>query len=167
MKKIIMTLVLLVLGGGVVWYFFFDQKSEEDIIKGQLNNLLTLCLKNGSESAIVIGMKNNELSNMFAPTCSVSIKEMIINGTYTPMELSASIIKSRLLFKSITGKITDMEVTLNPDKKSATIDYSVNVIAQRKQGQAYNDSRELRSELQKIDNVWKFASFEIREILEK
>ena len=167
MKKIIMTLIILLFGAGLIWYFFFNQKSEEDVVKAQLTTLLKLCLKNGSESAIVIAMKNSELSNMFAPTCSVSIKEMIMNGSYTPMELSASIIKSRLLFTTIKGKISDMEVTINSENISAVIDYSVHVVAQRKQGQAYNDSRELRSELEKIDGVWKFASFEIREILEK
>lgn len=162
-----MTLLILICAGGASWYLLFNQPSEEYMINTQLNKLLELCVKNNSESVIVIGMKNSQLSNMFAPTCSVAIKEMIMNGSYTPMELAAAIIKARFMFKTLKGSISDIEITLAADKKSAIIDYSLNLSAQRKQGQSYNDTRELHSELQKIDDVWRFASFEIRKILEK
>ena len=60
-----------------------------------------------------------------------------------------------------------IEISITPDGKKAVIDYSVRVIGTRKNGDSFDEDRDLRSELVKEDGEWKFASFEIRNVLEK
>lgn len=167
MKKIIITVLFLGVVGFGVWYFFFNQKTDEELIKDQLLELADACSKRDGESAVVAAMKNARISNFIAGSCSVCINEMMMNGTYTAMEFAGSMTRSRTIFKTIKGTFDDVEVTVKPDKKSATVDYAVRVVGQMKKGSAYDDVRELRSELRKEDGKWKFSSFEIREVLER
>ena len=167
MKKIIITVLFLGMVGFCVWYFFFNQKTEEELIKDQLLELADACSRREGETAITMAMKNSRISNLTADSCSVSINETMINGTYTAMEFAGSMTRARALFKRVKGSFDDVEITVNPDEKNATVDYSVRVIGQMKKGRAFDDVRELRSELCKEDGKWKFSSFEIREVLER
>jgi len=167
MKKILIAILLLAIAGFAAWYFLFNKKTEEELIIERLENLVQACSKNSNESGVVIAMKNSEISNYIASRCSVSIKQMMMNGTYTPMEFAGSLSRSRILFSSLRGSVYDVEINVNPDQISATADYSVRVLGQRKQGEVFDESRDLRSEMIKEDDKWKFASFEIREVLEK
>ena len=167
MKKIIITVLLLSAVGCGVWYFFFNQKSEEELIRDQLLEIAEACSRIDGETGITMAMKNNRISNLIADSCSVSINEKMINGTYTAMEFAGSVTRSRALFQRIKGSFDDVEVSVDSDKKSATIDYSVRVVGQMKKGRVFDDVRELRSELRKEDGKWKFSSFEIREVLER
>ena len=166
MKKLIIIILLLAVAGAAYWFFFFDKKTEEELIREQLDGLVSACSKKGKESAISVVMNNSEISNYIASTCSVSIAQMMMNGTYTPMEFAASLSKSRLFFKSLKGSTYDVEIRLTNDT-TATVDYSVRIVGKRKNGDAFDDSRDLRSEIVKEEDKWKFAGFEIREVLEK
>ncbi len=167
MKKTIITVFILTGACVAVWLFFFSKKTDEELIKKQLNGLVAACSKNSDEGGIVMAMKNADISHFIASTCSVSIAQIMMNGTYTPMEFAGSMTRSRSLFTRLKGSVYDVEIIVRPDKKSATLDYSVRVVGQIKKGDLFDDSRDLRSEMKKEDEKWKFASFEIREVLEK
>ena len=167
MKKIVVTILFSGVIAFGVWYFFFNRKSDEELIKDQLLEMADACSKTNGETAVTMAMKNSRISNIIAGTCHVSINENMINGTYSAMEFAGSMTRSRALFKSIKGSFDDIEITVNPDKKSATVDYSVRVIGETKKGYTFDDVRELRSKMLKKDGDWKFSTFEIREVLER
>ena len=89
-----------------------------------------------------------------------------MNGTYKPLAFASAISAARKNFSYIKGSVYDVEITINTDQKTALIEYSVRVVGSRN-GKSFDESRDLKSEMVKEEDKWKFASFEIREVLEK
>jgi hypothetical protein len=167
MKKIILTVLFLVVAGVGVWYFFFNQKTDEELIYEEFLKLVDACSKRSDETAVTMAIKNSRISNAIASSCSVSIQQVMMNGTYTPMEFSGSMTRSRALFKTLKGTVEEVEVTVAEDKQSAVVEYAVRVNGQMKKGDTFEEARDLRSEMKKEDDKWKISSFEIREVLER
>ena len=168
MKKIILMVLLLLIAGTGYWYFFLNKKTDSELIEEQLHKFASICSKKGEESSLSMAAANAGISKFIASKCSVSIDQMMMNGSYTPMEFAGSMSRSRALFNSLEGTVGDVEVTLDPNEKSrAMVEYSVRVKGSMKKGREFDEGRDLQSEMRKEDDIWKFASFEIREVLEK
>ena len=166
-KKTIVIILLLAMAGAAIWYFFFYPKTDEELIGDRLRQMTQLCSKRSGEGAVVMAMKNSGISNHLASSCSVSIKQAMIDGTFKPLEFAGQISRARTLFSTLSGSISDIEVEVDPDGKNATVEYSARVRGTRKESGSFDEVRDLRSKMIKEDGKWKFASFEVREILER
>ena len=167
MKKIIMIILVLVIAAGGVWFFVFNKKTDEELIKEQLAELADACSKNAEETSVTMALKNARIANTIAGHCSVAIPQAMMNGTFTPMEFAGSMTRSRAMFSTLRGTIEEAEVTVSEGQNKAVVDYSVRVTGALKKGDAVEEARDLRSEVVKEEDKWKFSSFEIREVLEK
>lgn len=167
MKKTILIVLFLAVASGVVWYFAGSKKTDEELIREQISGLSDACCKGGKETSITMAMKNSSFANFIASSCNVTIPQAMMNGNYTPMEFAGSITRTRALFNTLKGRVEEFEITVSPDKQKAVVDYAVRVNGRMKKGDAFDEARDLRSEMQKEDGIWKISSFEIREVLER
>jgi len=165
-KIVVLALVFVVCGAGA-WWLFSGSETDEERIKALFGKMAESCAKKSKESSIVMAMKNSDFSNFVANPCSVTIGEALVDGTFSPMEFAAQLTKGRVMFKSIYGELGDWNIKVASDGKSAVVEYSVRIRGETKQGGKFDESRDLRSELLKIDGKWKISSFEIKQVLEK
>ena len=168
MKKTSIILLAAATLAGALWWLLHNGKTNEELIADSLDAMAAACSKRTNENAVGIAMKNSEISNLMAPTCSVSINEAMIDGTFQPLEFAGQVTRGRTLFSTISGSIDDIDVKVASNGGKATVEYSVKVCGTiKKSGKSFDESRDLTSKMVKIDGKWKFASFEVREVLEK
>ena len=166
MKKIISTILIIVIAGAA-WYLFFRKQSDEELIQRQLNELTEACSKNPGETAVIAASRNARIANLVASSCSVTVNELMMDGSYSPMEFAGSISRSRAMFTSLLGSVEQVEINIDTSANKAVVDYSVRVRGTVKEGESFDEARDLRSEMVLEDNKWKFSTFEIRRILER
>ena len=167
MRKAVSALLVVVALAAAAWWFFGGRKSDEEKIAAVFDRLVDACGKAAKESPIVMATKNAEFSNIVADPCSVDVREAMIDGTFRPLEFASRITKGRAMFKTLNGKVEDLVVKVDPGGKKAVAEYSIRVWGESGQRGAFDESRDLRSELIKVDGKWKISSFVVDKVLER
>ena len=165
MKKLYIAITIVIIAG--IWYFTQKKLTDKEQIKNQLFGLVALCSKQADEPRRVLAIKNSQLQNKIAESCSVSIDQNLINGNYGPIGLSSTIIKAQMQVGYMNIEIDDYQIDIANDKKTATVEYSIRINGETKKGRKLDDGLDLVSNLKKEDNIWKFSTFEIQKVLEK
>jgi ketosteroid isomerase-like protein len=166
LKKAAIAVASISLAGAAAWWFLRGDGDEEKI-KRLFARMEEICDKRSDESPLTIAAKNSDLSNLVADPCSLEVKEALIDGTFRPLEFASRISQGRVMFKELHGKVEDLEIKIATDGNTATAEYSVRVYGETKSGGKFDESRDLRSTLKKVDGEWKFASFAIDQALER
>lgn len=165
-KKIIIT-VIIAIGLATVSYFILRSPNDKQIIISRLHDLVANVSKKDGEGPLEMAVKHQAISGFIDQQCAMYIKEAMLTGDFTPEEFASRITRSRTLFKSLNGKIDSCEVQLDAAKKSATVEFAIRVIAELKSGEKFDEVRDLRAKVRKVDGKWVFSSFEIHKVLEK
>jgi hypothetical protein len=153
MKRIIQIVLVLVIGGLAVWGWMALHPSPEKAIRSRLNNLAkTLSFKSGSG---MLGQAYNaeKISEFFTPDVDVEInfagvEPLSIQGRDEVMGFAA---KARSHLTSLKVEFPDMNVTIDPDGKSAKVNLTGKAAVP---GERDISAQEFNFQLKKVDGKW-------------
>ena len=164
--KILVVLVAISLIA-VAGYYLFHRTSERELIYKRLKEFVAASSKEQGEGVVAQVLKHDKISNMVAMPCFVDAKEVEINGSFSSLELASKIIRAAQMVKYAKSSVENVEIHIKPDKQTAAVDFSVGVSGRHKDGKRFDEARDVKATLRKIDKQWKFTSFEVREVLEQ
>jgi len=153
MKRVIQIVLVLAIIGLAVWGWQALHPSPEKAIRSRLDNLAkTLSFKSGSG---MLGQAYNaeKISEFFTPDVEVEInfngvEPLSIQGRDEVMALAA---KGRSQLTSLKVEFPDMNVTINPDGKSAKVNLTGKAIVP---GERDISAQEFNFQLKKVDGKW-------------
>ena len=162
-KTILIAVLALILGILAATYL---SESEEKKVKKQFALLSKWVSKDVGENPITMASKAKNIGTLFAESCELKVPVDSITATYTPAEVSSYAIRGRMQFSELALKFYDLTVEF-PEKGTAQVVLTANLKGRSMNGELIDETREVQSVLNKIDQKWLFSAFEVVEVLEK
>ena len=172
MKKILPSVIaVLFFGAGLVGAFFFFRDSEEKQLRRMLDELCEIVQKSSGENHAVSGLKANRADKIFAPRCEIKFGRHLFDGSYTPTELGANIMRFKGVFKELDISYTDLSIAVSdvPDgNKAAKLFFTGKCSGVLKNSsEKVNEIRDLEAVAVKGEKGWRLRTVIIVKVLEK
>ena len=165
-KKLLLVLLAVILIA-TAGYYFFHGTTDKELIYKELKEFVAIASKQQGEGTVCLALRHGKISDMVASPCVVNAKEVKINGFFSSLEFASKIIHATQMVRYAKGSIENVKICVDQDQQTATADFSVNVSGEHKDGKRFDEARDVKATLRKIDKQWKFTSFDVREVLEQ
>ncbi len=162
-KQMIATAILVAALTGGAWWFFHENPAGE--VRDAHRELARLVSKSEGEASNAMLLNAVVLQAKFANTCEVSGQAEIFVGSYTPEELTGTILQVRGLFRSVELVFDDLAIDF-PDVDEAIVNFIARITVQyRTEGiAAATEMREVVSHMRKIEGTWRFVAFRLEKV---
>ncbi|QSH40984.1 hypothetical protein P0136_10395 [Lentisphaerota bacterium ZTH] len=168
MVKLIKYLVIiaaLCVAGVFIWKHFFG-KSEVEIIKEQIYSLASEASKKAGESIPSAIIHAKTVENFFTDPCYINVGTQMFSGKYSQIQIGASCMRYRQMFKQIKFTAHDLEVNLT-GTGTATAFLTAELRGITRSGRNINAFRELECSFVFHKDKWLISKVNIRRIIEK
>lgn len=112
-KKILIAGVIFFLCAASVGSFYFFRETPEKQIRRVLNELCEIVSKSKGENAAMGAFKANRADKVFAPKCEIEFHRTAFDGSYTPTETGANILRFQTLFHHLKVSYSNLETAVN------------------------------------------------------
>ena len=172
-KRLIFSAAVLLLAIAGTMIFYLCRDTDEKQLRRMLDELCEIVSKSSGENHAVSGFKANRADKVFAQRCEIKFGRSLFDGTYTPTELGASIMRFKTLFQQIKVSYSDFVTAVD---KSATDGkkYAKIFFTGRCSGILKNNSREKVDEIRDLSGLalkdekgWRIIALDIVKVLEK
>ena len=172
MKKILPSVIaVLFFGAGLVGAFFFFRDSEEKQLRRMLDELCEIVQKSSGENHAVSGLKANRADKIFAPRCEIKFGRHLFDGSYTPTELGANIMRFKSIFKELDISYSELTVAISDTPagiKAAKLFFTGKCSGTLKNSpEKVNEIRDLEAIALKGEKGWRLCAVTIVKVLEK
>ncbi len=158
--------VLLFLGAGGLSLWYITRDSEEAKVKATLNTLCRIASKPEGEGNSAGILKANSTPKVFASECRIDFRHEMFAGTYTPADLSALLMRSRMLFTHCRVGIRDLVITIESTERASAV-FSGTFTGQMADGKTVNEARDLYCVLKKVEGEWLLENISVHDVLER
>ncbi len=158
-------LILLIAAAGAVFLFFYLQ-SDERKVKKRFSTLSKLVSKERGESVVILATRARGIGQLFSDPCAVEASDHLRSGRYTPEQITSHAASARALFKKLSLKFYDLNVTFPADGR-ATIRLTGMLSGLTKQEETFEETHEMEVELVKVEGKWLFSKFRAVQVLER
>ncbi len=163
MKRIVIGAVTVALAAAAcIWAL--RPKPEDEVIQ-QLSALSTLVRKAADEKQMESLVKAKRITELFDSTCTLTMKDNPLSGTYTPTEMGALALKLRERFSKVAVVFGDPAVTFPTDKTADVV--MVTTIKGVTETGKVNEVLESQCRLCSVEGDWLFTEFTAIESLKK
>lgn len=166
-KRILIALVVvivLIIGGCYLYHRYLV--GDEAKIRSAFQDLGHYASKSGKGGTTKMVLKTNAVAYLFADPCSLEVGGTFLSGDYSREEITANAVRARSMFKRVTLSFYDLTVDLTAPDRAVTV-FTARLTGETKTGNNISETREMRSELKKIDGKWLFSNFSVVEVLKK
>ena len=163
--------LLLAVAGGVIFYLCRD--TDEKQLRRMLDELCEIVSKSSGENHAVSGFKANRADKVFAQRCEIKFGRTLFDGTYTPTELGASIMRFKALFQHLNVSYSDFVTAIGspgPDgKKRAKVFFTgrCSGVLKNSSSEKVDEIRDLNGLAVKDEKGWRIVALDIVKVLEK
>lgn len=161
-KKVICAL----LGLAVLWGLWYAFPTRERQVKRQLKALSHWASKDGKEGALAMAQRAGDANRFFAPTCTWKAEAYNLSGRFSPEDISRMALAARYRMDRISLRLYDVHVDFR-DKDTADVDATVRLQGMSKDGDAVNETHEVRCVLKKTDGRWLLEDVTVVQVLER
>lgn len=169
-KKILVFAGIGILVAGVILYLLWP-KSQEQILKEQLQDLAGVLSRKPNQSAAALAIKTNRLPGFFAKPTTLYLEEIFGNlgGVYSPSELTSMAMRFHASFSEISIKVDNIYVELTPAGDRAKLEFSgeVHAIGSRQKPRHLVRDLTITAIYDPELDTWQFAEFRLRPVLRK
>lgn len=156
---------LLAAGGVAGWLLLGG--SEAARVKKQFRRLAETVSKPAGEGNLAMVVKAEGFVRLFAPECELSLPEEELNGSFTPEQLSALLIRGRTQLKTIAVSFPDLALVF-PEPDQVVVAATARCQAVHADGRAaVEETRELECELRKLAGEWRFSRITVVQVLKR
>ncbi len=159
--RLVLATALIALG---VWLWTVLFPSPERVIRKRLAAIARAASFGPNEGGITKLANVQFVVGCFSPDVAVHIEslgrgELTLNGRD---DISAAVLAARSHFESLNIAFLDINIALEPDKQSATVDLTAKAIVP---GQKDFEVQEMKFTLKKIKDVWLITRVETVKVL--
>ncbi|MDD3118554.1 MAG: hypothetical protein PHQ27_05210 [Victivallales bacterium] len=163
-KKIgVLVVVLAVVAVG--WWYWSPQ-SDRSLVMKALREMADAASKERNETTAAMWLKTRKADEYLADPCSFQLERTMFSGEFSPEEITSNLVRLRRVFNTCRLSFYDAEVTF-PQPDRAIIDFTGNLQGELRNGEKVDEVREIRAELSKIKEQWRFCRFSIRQVIRK
>lgn len=173
-KKIFYIAGTLVVLLAAIFSFYFFRDDDKKQLRRNLDELCEIISKSTGENPAVSGLKANRADKVFAHRCHVKIGRFFTDGSYTPTEIGANIMRFKGAFKWIKVSYSDLEFAISTvpgtrNAASAKIFFTGSCTGSLKNANPdrVDEIRDVEILAEKGEKGWRFKSIVITKILQK
>lgn len=163
-RKSVFVLIAIVLPGAIALGLYLT--SDGRIIKKRFALLAEAICKEAGEKPITTGIQAKNLEPLFGGSCTFSVEEHGLTGTFTRDEIVRYAPAARLRFTTIDLTFTDFSMEY-PSDGSAVVSVTARFIGSRGQAGEMDEIIELEVHLRESEEGWVFTDFTAVDVLEK
>jgi hypothetical protein len=157
--------LLLAVAGGVIFYLCRD--TDEKQLRRMLDELCEIVSKSSGENHAVSGFKANRADKVFAQRCEIKFGRTLFDGTYTPTEIGANIMRFKGLFKEIDVSYSELVLAISDKRAKLFFTGRCVGVPKNNPGEKTEEIRDLNGLAQKGENGWRIIALDIVKVLEK
>ena len=170
-KRLIFSAAVLLLAIAGTTIFYLCRDTDEKQLRRMLEELCEIVSKSSGENHAVSGFKANRADKIFAPRCELKFGRHLFDGSYTPTELGANIMRFKGVFKELDISYTDLSIAVSdvPDgNKAAKLFFTGKCSGVLKNSsEKVNEIRDLEAVAVKGEKGWRLRTVIIVKVLEK
>lgn len=157
--------LLLAVAGGV--FFYLCRDTDEKQLRRMLDELCEIVSKSSGENHAVSGFKANRADKVFAQRCEIKFGRTLFDGTYTPTEIGANIMRFKGLFKEIDVSYSELVLAISDKRAKLFFTGRCVGVPKNNPGEKIEEIRDLNGLAQKGENGWRIIALDIVKVLEK
>lgn len=157
--------VVGILTAGILAALIFWE-NEEAKIRKQFEFIEEKIDKKPVESPIIAAAKANQIREVFAEKCRIDAPAYSAPRDIPSDELPAIVLRIRSEYSAISLMFHDFVIEF-PEQDSAQVNVTAVMEGKSTSGKTIEDFHELRCNLEKIKEVWRFKEVEVVEVLRK
>lgn len=161
-NKILAALGVILLGWGL-WYAF---PTRERQVRRQFKALASWAGKDGDEGALASVQTAREAGRFFADPCEWNAEAYNLSGRVSLEEITRYVFAARTRVEKLTVKFYDLAVEFLADG-TAHAKATVRVQGTSKDGDAINETHELKCDLIKQDGRWLLSRITLVQVLKR
>lgn len=161
-NRILAALGIVLLAWGL-WYFFPTRQRQ---VGRQLKALAAWAAKEPGEGALAAAQTARQARKFFADPCTWSAEAFELSGRVSVDEISQYMFAARSRFESLSVKFYDPVIDVQEDG-SALVTATARVQGVQSDGEALNETHEVRCVMSKEDGDWLIRKVTVVEVLRK
>lgn len=166
-RKLICAAGILLLAAAGVLLYYVCRDTDEKQLRRMLDELCEIVSKSSGENPAVSGLKANRADKVFANRCDIRFGRFFFNGTYTPTEIGANIMRFKGLFKEIDVSYSELVLAISDKRAKLFFTGRCVGVPKNNPGEKTEEIRDLNGLAQKGENGWRIIALDIVKVLEK
>ena len=163
-NRLLFIFIATVLAVGLIFVLFPNQEKE---VKKQLNRLSQYASKQQDEPALASLAKSAKIGQLFADTCTLTIKNPRLEGSYSRKEIIDRITMARNAFGVLDVSFYDMSIEFPIEGRAKAL-LTMRLLGKLgKEKEDFADVREVQVDLKKTERKWLINGVEFIEVLKK
>ena len=155
--------ILTAVGASLLFLYF---QSDERKVSKRFSTLAELVSKEGGESVVVLATRARGIGKLFHDPCTVEASDQLHAGSYTPEKITSRVASARTLFKTLSLKFYDLNITF-PTDGLARVRLTGMLSGQTKQEELFEETHEMEVDLTKVEGEWFFSRLQAVQVLER
>jgi hypothetical protein len=157
-------LLLIAAAGALAVFFLFP--GEEKKVKKQISHFARYFSKEEKENIPAMAGKMRGLELLFTESCELAAPPYSLAGHFSRKEIVNLAARARLHFAGLSLKFHDLSVSF-PDRETARVVLTGEAKGKTSGGTPFQDVREMECLLKKEEGRWRFARWEVVEVLKR
>ena len=165
MKKYI-AVFLLAIAAGAGAFLFLRGESDEVRVKKVLRRFCDMATKHEGENPAAGALLISRTDEIFAPEVRIQAVRGGFDGSYTPGRLTSELARCRAIFRRVTVRTQDEEISFPGTDKAFAV-FSGVLSGDTKTGTAVSEVRDVECHFVRHEGKWKISRMVVHEVLER
>ncbi|UDQ96902.1 hypothetical protein AAEX28_07570 [Lentisphaerota bacterium WC36G] len=161
-------IIVILITSAIFGYFYFFKQNDQVIIKRNLEKLAQKASKSEESGGVSLYTSSHAVDKLIADKVILEVGYAEADATYSKYTFSNQILRAKTAFQYLKFTIYDSVVKLNPDKKSATVTFTIDANGRLKSGQVFNDVKDVvATVIKNNEGKWVFRKFSLQRVVYK